>query len=485
MFDIRYDLKAPINHTTPTMIKPEMTDSHCKSAFSGRSQKNRAAACDVDIVNREAINKLDLRDAANLRFNVQCKVDFSSTLRYLRFDVRPSGLHTIEQSQRNANENSEFCSESFFFGVPTELLLASARERLRQTKEFAICVLAHEQKTNVLNLQTQSLIHEVSPVKRYLAKLGPGYDAMKALLKFSTKGKEESLAIQDHLDSLAEHDLMIIGKLAEQKIWSLIVDRYANYAIQKIAFLNKEFQQILVHICTKHFIKLAESEFASRVMQSLAEHSDEFRHFCHDQFKNRPKCLQSHISAVFLAASAIRSSKNQAEFIFYRQMLERKPRLLGCKYYKRIIVSYIEKCDNEELERMYRNLCIRGQVTKLLEDKYYAYIILMLVERDSPSMLSELKKEFSSNFAKTFKARFSGFLLTKMVERDNRKTLSFTHQLLISADVGAVHELGSSESFAILFIYTLLASANLKIGLSAKAASLLKSAVSCLTNPLA
>lgn len=488
---------SPNNHKESfSMFKTSLTmtfgDSYSNLYRNVRSTVGQKNMADVIFNNLSTINKSDIEDTNNVRFNLSKIIDQSSIDRYQRF-VNNWPLYQplsneadilASEEEKAISKNGHSSMTYIFAGNYINDILANARNRLKQTKEFSVCILAQDQKTNAQRLLVQSLIQDESPAKAHLKTLNSGYQAMQEILVFCSKGKEHSIAVQDHLDLIPEKDIAVLGELAQQKLWSLIYDRYANYTVQKIASLNHSFRHCLVAFCKRSFAKLAANEFSSRVMQSLAELSDDFRYYCHEYFRQKPKALQSHISTVFLAASAIRSSKSQSEFAFYGKMLQKRPKLLNCKYFKRIIVSYIEKCEPDELERVYINLNIQGRVSKLLDDKYYAYIILMLVQRHSPSMIAELSKEYKLNFKKTISAKFTGFLLTKLVDRDDSTTLSKVHNIVCSTHTSSLNEIKNSEGLILLFIYALVASADPKTGLSSKASSLLTKADSHLEETL-
>lgn len=396
--------------------------------------------------------------ASNIRFNRPSKTVRESRRRWTHASQRRGNIY----GPATASLMSTICSfannpDNFDSPRMVEDLLSILRDRLKKSQVYKVCVV-DQHVDSVKKLIRQSFLPSNSNMSLEINQIVDNQEKINFFLKQCAAGKLESIAAQEYLVSLPPSELAQYSQAMEVHLESLITDKYANYVLQKTALLDDSFRSNLENFCKHNFPWLLPNEYASRVMQVLAEHSDHFRHFCLTHFRSHSVILQSEISAAFLAATAIRFSKSQTEIGFFGEMIELMPSLIKNKYFKRIIVSYIEKCDTVELCRTFARLKISGRVRHKLDDKYFTYIILMFVQRGCPLMLAELKEAVQREPLRILRTKHFGFLVTKLIERQDKAITLYLQSLFLQLPnhfIKSLFDYGLAD-LAVFVVYALV-----------------------------
>lgn len=100
-------------------------------------------------------------------------------------------------------------------------------------------------------------------------------------------------------------------------------------------------------------------------------------------------------------------------------MLESNMHFLSSKYFKRVLVSYVEKCSSSELPNIYKALDMKSKILECLQDKYLAYIFLMFIQRGYQEAINSISQAITRVPLEVFSLKYSGFLFSKLVERKN------------------------------------------------------------------
>jgi len=233
--------------------------------------------------------------------------------------------------------------------------------------------------------------------------------------------KEDSIAFQDYLNTADSITLKEISLIFSENLERMVTNKFGNYVIQKLCFREPEFLELTLKFMKENFDLLIKNEFSSRVMQALVDISKKFRDFCLTKFKVSLHRTLTSISTVFLFSAVIKATQDFRETTFLREMVRKNPYLLECKYLKRVMVSYVDNCPKAELDEIIKVLNFRGNLCNYLEDKYSAYIALMLIQRGDAGTIDELITLISKNPIKLFGSKFAGFILTKVIELNDHK----------------------------------------------------------------
>lgn len=277
------------------------------------------------------------------------------------------------------------------------------------------------------------------------------------LLALCSKSKQSSMLFQQLIDEASPEATAQVGRDLARHLPALVVDPFANYSIQKIIEKDEEFRKVVAAYCSANFKELAVNEFSSRVMQTLTSLDTSFRAHCFAMVKADPHLLVSSVSAVFLVAFAIRASQSETEYEYLFELVENKREYLESKYFKRIVVSLVENAGLDSIGRVYKSLGVSGRLPELLGDKYFAYVFLMMVQRDFDAGVVELFRTLHHRPAALFSARYFGFVVTKLLEKRDDSLCRLLHQGLLAEHQRALQQLrNQSTSEALLFYHYLL-----------------------------
>lgn len=291
-------------------------------------------------------------------------------------------------------------------------LLERLRKKLFKSKQYKLSIYHQQEKRTTTKLLSKALI----PFEGNSSSLQDLVGDRDQLIRFCCSNKEDSIAFQDFLQEADSKTLGEIGQYFSEKLEELLTDKFGNYTVQKLCYRQEEFLEQAAAFLRSRFESLVDNEYASRVMQALVDLSPSFRAFCLAKFKNSLPGILTSISAVFLISAVIKSTQDFEELAFLREMITTNPSLLECRYLKRVMVSYVDNCPDSELVDIIRALKIRGNLCSFLDDKYSAYIVLMLVQRGDKGTIQELITTIKQNPALLFGSKFAGFLLTKVIE---------------------------------------------------------------------
>ena len=374
----------------------------------------------------------------------------------------PSAVSTTKTLTADSPHNAVRISSQHIL-----LLIRDLRDKLLKSPDFKLCVSGLQQRKPKTEMIRQPGAQEAFVIE--LADLNSD-EVASLLLHHSSLGKISSMAVQVGMLVLNKDEQIAFSDILLLNMGLLMVDRYASYVLQAMSLIDENFAMQLSTYCQENFTLLVKDEFASRVMQNLAERSDKFRDYCFRSLESNPCIFQTDIPAVFLASTCIRNAKSQAEFFFFGDMIQNYPNFLTSRYSKRIIVSYIENCTEEELDITFYRVKVQGKLSILLKDKYYAYIILMFVQRGSQLMINEIYNTIKSQPLLILNAKYFGFLLSKIPDQNDGKLKGFVHQLLVEVPISIFRKLvlkGSKDLFCMIQ-YILLTTVDLNSKLRCK-----------------
>jgi hypothetical protein len=202
-------------------------------------------------------------------------------------------------------------------------------------------------------------------------------------MDYLLNNKEAGLAIQLHIMNCNMSCIQRLTTFAENNLGSLIVHQSASYAIQRLIQRNLNFRISIASYCKQFFRELAYNEYASRVMQCLVEFDSHFCSYILSIFKKDLSIYVRHFSSVFLIAVALKNAKTDSEKdIFTIKHPKYMEKMLAKKFFKRILISYIESCSSTSLVQMYNILkYIYRTPADYLRDRYSTLLLIAFLER--------------------------------------------------------------------------------------------------------
>ena len=103
------------------------------------------------------------------------------------------------------------------------------------------------------------------------------------------------------------------------------------------------------------------------------------------------------------------------------------------KYFKQIVVSYFEYCSYDAIEEIYALPEVKYYYRKMMNDKFYWFILLMLLKRKFKPFVTTFCSGPTKNYLTSLlRTRYFKFLITKSKLIDNTELLSRIHHAFAS-----------------------------------------------------
>lgn len=300
------------------------------------------------------------------------------------------------------------------------------------------------------NLGSLELPPECVEISTFLRSLASSAD----ILAFCTLTKENSIRFQKYLEVCSERELARISRLFEPHYSELLVHRVGNYVLKKLVELDPVgTRDGLAAFCLARFAVLARNEFASRVIQALIELCPSVRVFALKYFaENFTECLEN-TAVVFLVISAIRFSGQPSETAFIKETLKKNPQLLGIKIFQRILVSYVQSCDEASLEEVSALIKPEVNLRRLLNEKFSTYIILTMLQRRVELITHVLFRSIKAGIEELFETKFFKLLISKIFELKDRELTEKISRELTALSSSQLFKLASKSTYFLFYLF--------------------------------
>ena len=231
----------------------------------------------------------------------------------------------------------------------------------------------------------------------------------------------------------------------------------SSAVLNRLANRSKEFHLKLSNYCTLHLSRLVVEHNPGKLIQSLLQSDEHFRAVCLGFFRSHLEVCMKNFTALFLLTVAIKYSRSDSEYSFVKHKLVTDwKHHLQSKYFKRIIVSYIEYCSPDELVEMHRLLKLTSQFSAYLSDKFRTFILLMFLKREFEEVIECFCEQIRANFRQLFKARYFKFLLLKCANINSSAVVSKIFAALRQISPDKLREFSQKKSLVIFYSYILV-----------------------------
>lgn len=253
-----------------------------------------------------------------------------------------------------------------------------------------------------------------------LTKLSP-----QQFVDLCSSDKYLSKAVQTALIQTTTVQSKTIIRLCECSVDSLMSNKYGNYILQDAVRLSSKMAATVERISLANFQSLMLNEYASRVMQVLARVSFYFRDYVLRWFLSGLEDSVEQLSAVFLFTSAIESVDCSEHLRLAMQAIfgTNFKRLASSKYFKRIVMSFVEKCGMEDLDNVFTYFNFRKKFLSLLDDKFGALLINSMIRREHKETIDILLHKLRFFLPSLYETKFFKFFLFRLVKYENGATV--------------------------------------------------------------
>jgi hypothetical protein len=352
----------------------------------------------------------------NLEFNFSLSV-FDYSKRHLKRKmmnkISPiSGSETLK-ADRSTTDLSESLKAFEDLKVDT---VQGIRSKLMRSRYFSINELYKQVE------QKETFEQELEEMKQHSKQL-PDFETidLSQFVMLCTNNKYQSRAVQTLIEAGTPEQKRQLYLFCEQSVDQLLTNKYGNYILQQAVRSSGRIAEVLELKCLRALSALVKNEYASRVMQALSEVSDSFRLAVLNWFTVGLETSIETLSAVFLFTSSIQFSRSREELELIKSTLFSKSakKISGCKYFKRIMMSFVEICDTADLDLVFDTFKCDKKFLTLLDDKFGALLVFSMIGRHHEHSVRILLSNLKDHLLSLYETKYFKFLLFRLVKADS------------------------------------------------------------------
>lgn len=151
-------------------------------------------------------------------------------------------------------------------------------------------------------------------------------------------------------------------------------------------------------------------------------------------------------TAVFVLSETIRKTEDTSEFDFIIKAFDKEPqKLLVFRYFKRILVSLLDKCSDEQLKWISNIMNLQNTLVAHLSDRFSIYVLLIISKRNECAIATCLRQHLEEKLADLLLSSQFGFFLANLEYKDLKSKLML-HVGFIKALKAPLHLIVAEES---------------------------------------
>jgi hypothetical protein len=236
------------------------------------------------------------------------------------------------------------------------------------------------------------------------------------LLEMTVQSKESSMIVQSYLKSQSKSKLNAAAGYLMKHLEQIILNKFGNYVIQFLVEIHKPSLEYTAKLTLFNFVKYAENEYGSRIMQKLSTLSP---HFCYNALRLFWKYfdhLIKNITGSILLSKLISAAPCEDDFGFVLGILETNKDYLRKAYFNRMLSTLVSCCSEHMLDQVVAQ--IKNHIWVLMNDKFGNYVLQIIVERGHEFATSMIKTICLKNYNIILIRKYPKFLLIKITELD-------------------------------------------------------------------
>ena len=228
-----------------------------------------------------------------------------------------------------------------------------------------------------------------------------------------------------NLDDFAEEERTQLLEVMKHNFPTLITEAAGSYVVQQAIKKSEHLAAQVAGYCSERLETLIKNENASRVMQTLVELSKQFREEVLRWYSIEAISGLDSLPSVFLIAAALNRSEGFGEFRSLRDTIlsGQNRRLMANKFFRRFLVTFIEKCDRADLEVVYRTFKMAPNLTVLLSDKFGTLSLLAMLLREHRPLEKLFINQIRTNIIELFQTKFFKILVFRLIKSQGNWSL--------------------------------------------------------------
>jgi len=237
--------------------------------------------------------------------------------------------------------------------------------------------------------------------------------------------KPASKVLQAAIAEYSESEVNELLELINTNFIHMITEPSGNYVVQQAMRRSHTLAKSVAEYCLENLHELVKNEFASRVMQALVEISPEFRRSVFEWYAQDTNSLLDSLPSVFLLAAALSKSEGHAEFKILRDHIlsSQNKRLMANKFFRRLLVIFVDKCDRADLEVVYRTYKMAHHLPNLLNDKFGTLVLLAMLLREHRPLERLVVSQIKTNLPDLFQTKFFKLFVFRLIKSQGNWSL--------------------------------------------------------------
>ena len=257
----------------------------------------------------------------------------------------------------------------------------------------------------------------------------------------------KEMAMESKIDSAAiqaiirDFDLPEgLSNLVKQSINDLFCHKYGCYILSHSINKSKSIFIFALKTAKEEFVKFSNDQFGSRVLQALAIYDPNFRSSCLLSFRTHWNYLTNSVPSIFLLSICLEfTSKEDDSFQSIGKMLETQCAKFKDQVPKQIkkgLVTYLEHCDMNELNKFLNILNFKRNFIKRMDDKYMVYIFSVFISREFEPALNIIRHYIQTRMIALLSTAHFPYLIDRLLTdkwKDSQTDKGATLQTEISS----------------------------------------------------
>lgn len=360
-------------------------------------------------------------------------IDQNHTYENLRFnpfdsqDDTPARMADLVRNQGSLNdEGQRFCytkikARGANTGKPLaknyqtenvrDNLIEMLRLRLLKSRFFSINEMHKAKDARAEQDEVDFYPQAIEQISISMTKMG-----VSQFVSLCNTEKNTSRSIQNLIEASTQDQMLHAFKLIGSSIAQLIVNPLGNYILQVAARRSSLVASELEHYCSNNIAGICSNEYASRVMQTLTEVSLTFRKSVLIWASENLGFLMEALPAVFVLTAAASLAQHPEELDCIRKTLlsSRARQYVHFRYFKRILMSFIDKCHFDDVSRVCELYKINKNFHYFLNDKFGAFILIAVIKRGFKPTTSLLYKYIRNDILGLYNTKFFKFVYYRL-----------------------------------------------------------------------
>lgn len=341
------------------------------------------------------------------------------------------------------------------------MMLEGANLLLKKLKRHLLSDRAFKFKEEKV-IKSKSNINAYEPKPLEVETLLENYrktDNVKTFILKCLKDRRLSVLLQEAVQAASEEERAAMAASITARDLELYLSiPKGMFFITRLMDGCPWFREYATQLCRVNFWALVSAEMTSKLIIHLTETTAEFRAFVFQTARQSMQGFLQSFTATYVLTIAIKVAASDEEYLFLLDMSRRYLKsLLQIKYFKRILVSFLEYCSTKRLEDMYRILSVEKDFFSFLKDKFLTFILLMFLKRDFRDFIAYICETITTKIHILQRSKYFPFFMTKILSINNRDLKKSIHASLLLVPGSALLDIGRYDTFFYFYCYCVLA----------------------------